>query len=292
MGKHSNWIFQPGDTFRIKGIPGKDGRREIVKDVLGNLYAEGPDGVRYRLSDNAAAYRETGYHFRQHTGLTKDTAQEVQNFVASATTIAYAQPAYAPAQTEITAPPGARTVEVWINDVKEYEGPISRPIRLVYGSVAIDQFSPSSSMGWVFADGDRFFFEVGEYSYERRVSTRPDVPGAKGPVQRGESDFLVTDAEGNYSGRLPMDASMYRMRGHNFRHHPEFASRAPGTEDPTEEELENCGPGVWCADETAPVPIEEADPVLVWLLRHAGEEWGPRGVAEAAAQLAGWVGPF
>jgi hypothetical protein len=117
LGKHSSWIFQPGDTFRIKGIPGKDGKREIVKSLTGNLYAEGPIGVRYRLSDHAAEYHETGYHFRHHTGLTKDTAQEVQNFVASATTI--------------TAPPGARTVEVWINDVKEYDGPCTQT-RLVY----------------------------------------------------------------------------------------------------------------------------------------------------------------
>jgi len=253
LGKHSSWIFQPGDTFRIKGLPKKAGRREIVKSLLtGNLYAETSEGVRFRLFDHAAEYRETGYHFRHHTGLTKDTVpEEVQ--------------------------------------------------------------SAKDGENWVFADGDRFFFEVGEYECERRVSTRPDVPGAKGPILRGESDFLVTDTEGNYSGRLPQDADMYRMHGHNFRHHPEFAYRAPGTEEPTEEELdargvtneglEDIDPGgyfdtdgsyvpVWRADETASVPIEEADPVLVWLLRHAGEEWGPSGVAEAAAQLAGWVGPL
>lgn len=32
-------------------------------------------------------------------------------------------------------------------------------------------------------------------------------------------------------------------------------------------------------------PIEEMDERLLWLLRKAGEEWGPRGVALAAARL-------
>ena len=35
------------------------------------------------------------------------------------------------------------------------------------------------------------------------------------------------------------------------------------------------------------VPIEDVDQRLLWLLRAAGDEWGPRGVAKAAAQLAG-----
>lgn len=34
------------------------------------------------------------------------------------------------------------------------------------------------------------------------------------------------------------------------------------------------------------VPLPDTDPTLLWLLRRAGDEWGPRGVAETAAALA------
>ena len=130
---------------------------------------------------------------------------------------------------------------------------------------------------WVFADGDRFLYgnrterdENGLVGNVRIVSTRPEADGSLGPVLRGESDFLVVDVEGNYAGRLPQDAAMYRTHGRHFRHHPDRGYRAPGTG----------------------VPIEHVDERLKAILMQAGEEWGPRGVAEAAAQMAGWVGPF
>lgn len=41
------------------------------------------------------------------------------------------------------------------------------------------------------------------------------------------------------------------------------------------EQGDNVGPG-----------LDETDPTLLWLLRRAGDEWGPRGVARAAALLA------
>ena len=184
----------------------------------------------------------------------------------------------------------------------------------------------------------------------RIVSTRPEADGSLGPVLRGESDFLVVDVEGNYAGRLPQDAAMYRTHGRHFRHHPDRGYKTPGTE----EHAHNCAlcrigkellrdlpkaPMLQGPFETVPgteggfgrtvtytsgsgtggsasvalhraerivingvpfvrerertgVPIEHVDERLKAILMQAGEEWGPRGVAEAAAQMAGWVGPF
>jgi len=34
-------------------------------------------------------------------------------------------------------------------------------------------------------------------------------------------------------------------------------------------------------------PIKDVDPTLLWLLRRAGDEWGPLGVAKVAARMAG-----
>ena len=313
MGKHDGWIFAEGDRFRIKGVAGKDGRRTIKRDVFGELYAEdGGTGQCYDISDHAKVYRENGHHFRR-------------------------------AATE-------------------------KP--------------------WVFADGDRFRYPEGRNgdggltSDVRVVSARPEAIGSDNNViNRGESDFLVVDEEGNYAGRLPQDAAMYRAGGRHFRRHPERAYYAPGTAPmaptiapPKAGHYENV-PGtegglefktqpnprwtvhppdgvktaeIWLngakigewpvkgpisvvyrdtyenpqegitwqripepalaeaervtingvefvrADTVKPftVPIEIVDGRLTEVLIDAGNVWGPAGVASAAAQLAGWIGPL
>jgi len=255
---------------------------------------------------------------------------------------------------------------------------------------------------WVFADGDRFRFgphlsKGGLVNNVRIVSTRPDANGSQGDIiQRAESDFLVVDEEGNFAGRLPQDADMYRAHGNHFRHYPNRGYKAlsaivtstrdsdqcaldpsgyldelgyivPENDFPAGEPLRDArGPGCtwastpsaavspfdgppgvplssgfepltrahipssvlnnklniileWIAEERTAdehghagraefiaaatpalaantpclhVPFEDVDADLVFLLREAGKEWGARGVAEIACQIAGWVGPF